>query len=317
MSKLTLDARVKFLAGPAAGSFGRVVAIDESAWAVDVKLDDSRIAKKVPAKHLEFVPEATITDRDKLVDRVRKLLDKAASAKELGNEAEAATFAAGAQKMMAKYKLELSEVEYAKLQRDEPVGDSRVAGVGKRKRELWVELLAAVVARAHYCRTLVYNHSDDILLVGTPTDRAVAEYVFTTLRDFGYRKSDLDARAFRRNLRKQVGATYGDNKHFRAAWLDAFVGRIAERYEAERTTLKLEAAKAGTSLVRLDQALTRVDDELVERKKRGGIGRARAASHRYSSNELGRAAGRAAGDAATIRGTGLGQGAPNNFKRLS
>ena len=138
-----------------------------------------------------------------------------------------------------------------------------------------------------------------------------------TLRDFAFRKSDLDARAFRRNLRKQVGATYGQNRNFRAAWLDGFVQRIAERYSAEREQMKLEAAKAGTSLIRLDNALVRVDDEMAQRAKAGRLGRAKAASYRLSANELGRAAGRAAGDAATIRGTGLGGGTTNNFKRLS
>lgn len=312
MSKLALDARVKFTAGSAIGTHGRITHIDESAWTADVRLDDGRVAKKVPAKHLEVIPEANVTDRDKLVDRVRKLLAMAKSAKEIGNEAEAASFAAGAQKMMAKYKLEMSEVEFTTMEREEPIENEYVRGT-KKTREQWSELLASVVARAHYCRILVIPGSDTIVLVGRATDRAVAAYVFTTLRDFAERQSDKDARAFRRGQRRQIGATIGNNRNFRAAWLMGFVERIAQRYEAERAELKLQAAKAGTSLVRLDNAMVKVDEHMAAMRTRS----AKAPRSRVSANDAGRAAGRAAGDAASIRGTGLGAGTTNNRKLLS
>lgn len=312
MSKLQLDARVRITAGPAADLYGRIVSADESAWTADVRLDDGRTAKRIPAKHLEVIPEANVTDRDKLLDRVRKLLAKAASAQEIGSEAEAASFAAAAQKMMAKYKLEMTEVEFTRVEREEKIGDEYVSAT-KRTREAWTERLASIVARAHYCRIFVYQGSDAICFVGRETDRAIAAYVFVTLRDFGDKQSDKDARAFRRNQRKQAGATYGQARNFRAAWLEAFVTRIAERYAAEMRALELEAKAAGTSLVRLTNALVKVDEEMNQRKFKT----ARAPRQRYSANDAGRAAGRAAGDAASIRGTGLGAGSTSKRNLLS
>jgi hypothetical protein len=317
MSKLALDARVKFLAGPVAGSYGRIVHTNDAAWTADVRLDDGRVAKGVPAKHLEVIPEADVTDRDKLLDRVRKLLAKAASAKELGNEAEAATFAAGAQKMMAKYKLDMTEVEFTRMEQEEPIENEYVKGT-KRHREQWSELLASIVARAHYCRILVIPGSDTIVLVGRTTDRAVAAYVYTTLRDFAERQSDKDARAFRRGQRRQIGATIGNNRNFRAAWLAGFVERIAQRYQAERDAMAREAKQAGTSLVRLDNAIVKVDEEIARRARAGQVGSAAGrARGRSSANDAGRAAGRAAGDAANIRGTGLGAGTTSKRNLLS
>lgn len=312
MSAKTIDARVKITAGPAAGQYGRISAIDGARWTANVRLDDGRTAQHVPMKHLAVIEEATITDRDKLIDRIRKLLAKAKSAKEIGSEAEAASFAAGAQKMMAKYKLEMSDVEFSEMERTEPIGDEYVRGT-KKSREAWAERLASVVARAHYCRILVITGSDTIVLVGRPTDRAVAAYVFTTLREFADRQSDKDARAFRKHQRSYVGATYGANRNFRAAWLDAFVTRIAERYEAERIEMEREAKTAGTSLVRLSNALAEVDREISARST---VKSAKTVRGKFSANSAGYRAGRAAGDAATIRGTGLGS-STTSHKRLS
>jgi hypothetical protein len=316
-NKATIDARVKIAAGGASGSYGRIITIDTARWSADVRLDDGRVAKHVPMKHFDVIEEATITDRDKLVDRIRKLLAKAKSAAEIGSEAEAATFAAAAQKMLAKYKLEMSDIEFTTMEREEPVGDERVAGTGKRAREAWAERLASIVARAHYCRILVISGSDDIMLVGRPTDRAVASYVFTTLRAFADRQSDKDARTFRKRQRSQLGATVGENRNFRAAWLNAFVTRISERYEAEQREMARAAKTAGTSLVRLSNALAVVDDEMERRRRSGASGKVKGTRTRTSSNDAGHRAGRAAGDAATIRGTGLDAGSSMARKQLS
>lgn len=304
MTTKQLDARVRFTAGPALNAFGRIVSIDDARWTADVRLDDGRVAKTVPMKHLEVLPEASVTDRDKLLDRIRKLHAKAESARALGNDAEALAFAAGVQKMLAKYKLNMSELEMQTLDRVEPIGQSTVAGEGKSKRVGWAELLASVVARAHYCRILVLPNSDSLVLVGRPTDRQVAEFVFTTLRRTADENSDRDARAFRRKQRATAGSTTGAARDFRAAWLDAFVARISERYEAEREQLRVEAAKAGTSLVRLDNALAQVNAHMQAM----GTRRVKVAGVRASANSAGRALGRAAGNAANIRGTGLGAG---------
>lgn len=113
-------------------------------------LDDGRRLPSVPLSLLEHIPDATISDKQKLLDRVRKLHAKAESAKALGSEAEAASFAAAVSKMLAKYKLDMSELEFSQMEKAEPVGEGYVAGEGKRTRQLWAEVLAAVVADAHF-----------------------------------------------------------------------------------------------------------------------------------------------------------------------
>lgn len=247
-------------------------------------------------------------ERQKLLDRIRKMHAKAESAKAIGSEHEAATFAAAVAKMLTKYKLDMSDLEFSQIEKTEPIDNHVVPGAGKRTRSLWAENLAAVVADAHFCRIMVSRRSDDIWLVGRETDRKVAEFVFITLRRTADELSDKEARAFRKKQRAQYGATLGFDQNFRAAWLNAFITRIHERYLEEQRQQKELARSTGTSLVRLDQSREAVAKHMDAQK----LGRAKPLRGKRSANAEGHIRGRAAGSAVNIRGTGLGEGSASS-----
>lgn len=249
---------------------------------------------------------------DKLMDRIRKIHAKAESLKQMGPayEQEALTFATQAQKMLTMYKLSLTDLEMSKLDTQDPLEHTYVH-TGEKLTKAWVTDLAGTVAKAHYCKILL-GYKASIIIVGRRTDREVAEFVFSMLLRHASTQSDKEARTFRKNLRREVGSTTGNNRDFRTAWLIAFVVRVKERYAAESENIKIEAAKTGTSLIRLENSFVQVDDYM--RKTWPKLGRAKV-SVAKSANAAGFAAGRAAGDKVNIRGTGIG-GSPSTQRTL-
>jgi hypothetical protein len=98
---------------------------------------------------------------------------------------------------------------------------------------------------------------------------------------------------------------------YRAAWIDAFITRIWERFrDARRAAVAEAAARMGTSnetgLIRLDGALQKVrkyiDDKFSHRK---AARHASALHHRSRNHADGRAAGRAAADAIELGRRGV------------
>lgn len=238
-------ARVKIVAGPAVGLYAILETVNRSTWRGDARLGDGRLARGIPLKHVEVVPEEPETDRLKLLDRIRKLHAKAESARSIGSEAEAASFAAAVQKMLAKYKLSLSDLEMAQMEREEPVGEGHFFDEN-RSRADWSDFLVMAIARA---------------LVGRETDRKIAEFMITTLKRTALELSDKEARTFRKQQRRTVGETTHENRNFRTAWLNGFVSRVAERYaEDDRETEKEQKKSGGASLIVLrSKSLAQVD----------------------------------------------------------
>lgn len=120
---------------------------------------------------------------------------------------------------------------------------------------------------------------------------------------------------------KQTGCGRGkDNKAlgYRAAWIDAFIERIWERFAEARKAAVAEAVVRGgvsteTGLMRLDGALMKVQTYINNKfAHRRAASRAGVLNHRSRNHEDGRAAGRAAADNITLGRRGLtgGSGAP-------
>lgn len=311
---------VTFVAGPLLGKLGTLETKEEPHV---VRLHEGGLVQKVRLAHISLVasgpepwkdrePAPSESDLTKIIDRIRKLHAKAVSARDIGSEAEATTFAEAVQKMLTKYKLEMSEVELAAQEKDEPVGeewvDFRHYGAKERRQRLaWSERLAAAVARAHFCQIIVSSNTNSVAFVGRPTDRKIAEYVFVTLYRFADKTAKQEYGAARRRLRRE-GRYLTDATGFMSSWKHAFALRITERYREEEDRYRRELKKlpTGTGLVRLDQAHAVVRQYIDDMIRKGQLGtKSRGPKSRGYANDLGMAAGRAAGDRANIRGTGL------------
>lgn len=207
---------------------------------------------------------------DKILDKLQKIKRHMDSAKEIGNIAEAEVFAGVLQKLLLKHKLDMSDIEFETFEKEQPVAEYFVNWrkhdiKPKRQRIKWVETLASVIAKAHFCRILVHPKSNFITLVGRHEDAAVAEFMLVTLyraADKMSEKADYHHRLECKRERREIG--HG----FRESWLAAFVTRLMNRYQEERGS-----HRESTMLVRINRAEKSVEDFIRQGQENKEIGK--------------------------------------------
>lgn len=224
------------------------------------------------------MPQAK-ADRERVLDKLKKMYAHSKSAEAIGSEEEARSFAAKIQELLSQHKIELSEIEYQKLDEVDPVQqrlvDFESAGIQiKRSRVAWHEQLGSVVCRAYFCKMVVITGSSRLYFAGRGTDLEAAEQVFLYLVRVASKLSDRAYVEYFYECRAAGDVTKA--RGFRSAYLDGFTERLGERYREERERQKREWASAGTALIRLTDALKAVDSFLATRtqKVRGVSGRA-------------------------------------------
>lgn len=252
---------------------------------------------------------------DKLVDRIRKMHAKAESAKQLGNEAEAFAFASAVSKLLLKHNLEMTDVEAAIQEQQDPVKAHYFRpddfGLPKKKtRVLWSELLAHVVADAHMCGILPVHKSNQILIIGSRSNRQACEFMIVFLTRYAIEHSEKDyVKEFYRCLNA------GDVKQargYKAGWLMGFVTRLATRYRADMKQVVAEVqVKNPHALVRLKHQLAQIKEvkDAVSEPSRPPQGRRDG-----EGTDRGVADGMRHGDQVQLKGMGIHQ--PKGSKQV-
>lgn len=175
-------------------------------------------------------------DREKILDRLRKLNAMAESAAELGNEHEAQAFAAKVQELLTAYKLSRADIG-SSAAKDEPINITYVSWSDlnlepRRVRVGWTERLGYFVAEAYYCDFIICGWGGNIgMLVGAETDRKIAVYMYVTLGRFLQILVEKEyAAAWKRC------AAAGDVtlcRGFKAGFTFGFLTRLKERFDEE------------------------------------------------------------------------------------
>lgn len=145
-----------------------------------------------------------MTEKDKTLTLIKKLLDKADSAAAIGSTAEAGTFAAKASELLLKHKLEMTDLEALEQDNNDkmadfyfdPVDAARIK-MGKGRRAAWLEGLVSSIARAHFCRILIIPGSKRVRLIGRDSDVAIVKYLVGVLAHEAVRLSVLYERVSR------------------------------------------------------------------------------------------------------------------------
>ncbi|MFE3454322.1 DUF2786 domain-containing protein [Nonomuraea sp. NPDC059194] len=221
----------------------------------------------------------------KTLTRVRALLAKAESTP---FEAEAETFTAAAQRLMAKHSIDRALLDaHADADLDRPAG-VRI-GVDAPYEQAKATLLS-VVADANRCRAIWSEDLGFSTVLGFEADLDAVELLFTSLL--------VQANtAIVQAGTKKHGSGRSRPRSFRESFLQSFTARIGERLDAAATeTVQAEAAARGTDLIpvlaartaEVDQAVEAMFPELTHSRMRGA----------YDSE--GWAAGRAAADQARL-----------------
>lgn len=247
-------------------------------------------------------------EKEQLFDRIMKLHRKAVSAKEIGSEAEAATFAEHVQRLLIKHDLEMSEVEFEAERVKDPIKFHFTKGRGKKRRILWTEVLAKGCVEAHFCRCIALEGSDGIMLIGRRQHRLVAEFMLNTLIRLGEQLADKAYVKFFYEC--QAMGNVKAARGYRNGFLAGYAIRISQRYKDLMTEAFHE--HSGVGLIRLSKE-TQLVDQAAEAIKQTFKAEA------SSQMKIGKVAmagvddGMAAGDAVPLKanvvsgGTGVGQ----------
>jgi Protein of unknown function (DUF2786) len=246
-----------------------------------------------------------MTDRERIIDRIQKLKRHAESAEGIGNQAEAEAFAQAFKRLLDDHKIEMTDLEFEQMEREEPVDrypidyrkypDIRL----RSNRVGWIEKLAGVIARAHFCRIMVTPGSSRITLVGRKTDAQVAEYMFITLQ----RAAD---KLCQKEHQKFAWECYRADGHcrrargFKESFLKSFVVRLNERYEEER--LRRQGEGNTQALVRIERSGAAVDAYLKTGNDGKKFPKAGGLSRNMAFNADGITRGRAAADGIDLGG---------------
>lgn len=249
-------------------------------------------------------------NRDKVLSKLVKLRALMEGARAIGNQAEAAAAAGKIAELLDRHELEMTDVEYAAAQQEDPMGSTWMdpEGFGVRystRRVAWQQRLVAIVARAHHCKMLVHTGSNTYTLVGRLSHREAAQYVAGNLLAFAQEWSLKDYDRLWFKLKRETGDT-SLASGYKASWHAGFRTAIADRYKEEAEAMRREAASSGLALVRLEMALTRAEEYTKEQIKPTNV--PAVTGRRQHINALGVLAGQARGSGVAIRGKGVGAG---------
>jgi hypothetical protein len=125
----------------------------------------------------------TITDeeRDKILLKIRKLVDLAENAKKIGSEGEAYAAAQGVHRLLTMYNLTIDEV---------PIGEEKKPSIDITETDMfsyansygtWQRELLIIICMYNYCRCLVNTFSKRMCIVGEQQNVIIVKQLFEYL----------------------------------------------------------------------------------------------------------------------------------------
>ena len=262
--------------------------------------------------------------QEKILEKLGKLKNMADGAAAIGNEQEAQAFAAMLQNLLAKHKLEMTDVEYAQHLKEEPVEEVRCGGGvtwkdGKRvykkypdvevrrRRVAWIEQLAAIIARAHSCEIIVEPGLSLVRFVGRKMDLEVVEFLFVTMQRTAEKLADKEYVKYFYQCKEEGDVT--EARGFRPSFLNGFVHRLHERFEEEKR--KMEQNNSGTALMRINREALAVRQYLEKaRENKQTTAASRVQGTRNHSRE-GWERGKKMADGLNLKANAVKEGRPN------
>jgi hypothetical protein len=219
-----------------------------------------------------------MTQQEKIIDKVKKLLALATSA----NENEAALAANKAQALLAEHNLSIADVEQKSSKHADIVADDNPL---EGKPMLWKRQLGAAISRLYFCTYFyqtVYKHPvggarvkvDRHSFVGTRDNALVAKMMFEYLTDTVLRLSKAAALTQPKHERGRY------RRSFRSGATARLSQRLHERYLAAKAG-KVKSEYTGTTLPALANLYDETERRLQEWMKQ-----------QFSSVRLSRSKGR-------------------------
>jgi hypothetical protein len=201
-------------------------------------------------------------DRDRTIEKLKKLYAHAKSAEAIGSEAEAATFAAKVQELLAQHNVDSAVLEDDEDEKN-PIVDVIVEGLPfKRRRISWQHTLGDCVSYAHFCNMLVSATSNHLWFVGRRMQAEAAIEVFLFLVKTAEEIADKEYVKFFYECRAAGDVTKA--RGFRQSFLQGFARRMRDRYLQELDKIEQEAAKQAGALVLFKSEREQVQEYIDE-----------------------------------------------------
>ena len=199
-----------------------------------------------------------------ILNRINKLNKMAESAKDIGNEAEAAAFAQKVQSLLMEHKLDMTEVDgldddNLNFQIDEELFTWDIGTSNKRSH--WLQRLAVYVTNYNGCRLCVMSGTNSVYIIGTQESRAVVCYLLNVLSRFGKESLEKEYRKAYYQAKKQ-GKTYL-MKNWRRSFANGYVNTIGLRLKEEHDRFMSEHVSE-RGLVVLDQEKLALEDYMSQ-----------------------------------------------------
>jgi hypothetical protein len=245
---------------------------------------------------------------ESVLSKLKKLMEHAKSAEEIGSMEEAQAFMTKVNKLLIQHKLDMAEVEtFDSENMDDSIESERFDpfenGIPHlKKRVQWQEQLASVIAKNHNCKTLVQTASNNIYFVGRSRDRQVCSYVYAYAVRSAIGHSNNEYRRLYTKFYK-IG-----EKEQMIGWIPAFFRGfnlgVRERFDEMHAELKDEVGDKRYALVTIDQrvAVAKYVKEMF------GVGRANGLGGMSGSNEHGHKAGHKFGKSMNFGQKGVTRG---------
>ena len=197
--------------------------------------------------------------REEILSKIKKIQASERSAREVGNTEEAEVFAGLMQKLLHRYELSMTEVEFSSMREEIPVGKHQVDWSKhgrkiKHSRIRWEEDLAHAVCVAYGCSFLVHSGTNCITLLGRKANCELAEHMLVVLITSAEK---IAKRAYNTEWTRVYREQDGDTSSMRGwtgSFLQGFVRRISEKFLEEVEGRKNESSTC-TALVRVQTEL--------------------------------------------------------------
>jgi len=240
---------------------------------------------------------------DKILDRVRKLLELAKS----DNVHEAGNAAAAAQDLMSRHSISEAMLDVSPDQ-DEMIDSDILFAETGAQMPTWKLLLGSCIAEVNQCKA--FQSGSTLQIIGKPSSAATVRYLFMYIAREIDRLCDFEARN-----RGAPGRTWSNN--FRLGAVSEVSRRLREADAAARAAMKREAYEGdtngtGVALMRINNALTKLDEQKLAVEVYGKTRfrlrtMKRSARYDHSARDAGKRAG-ATIDLSHGSGKGLGSG---------
>ncbi len=252
-----------------------------------------------------------MTNEDKIVDRVRKLLELANS----DNVHEAGSAAKQAQILMSKHNISEAMVSVeADADEQEDLEVDMLHQHGGRQLPSWKGRLGVVMCEVNQCHCYRTEGRDgmELRIIGRPSDAATVRYLFSYVVREIERLTQQES-----DNRGGAGRTWLNN--FRLGAMQEVNNRLREADKEARAAMKQDADAqddlgTGTALVVVNSAIAKLEERrkeaVVYGKKKLGLVATSGSRSRYDSGA--RAAGKRAGASIDLNSgggrAGLGRG---------